>query len=59
MPLRTEYDVTIILQICGKRWFILYNDLTENCRKRMKLMVSIALRYGVFIVNFEYFHTLL
>ena len=33
---------TIVLNIYGNRWLILYNDLTEDCRKGMKLIVSIA-----------------
>ena len=43
---RTENDVsskeTIILYIYGNRLLILYNDLTEDCRKGMKLIVSKA-----------------
>ena len=46
MTPRTENDViskeTIILYIYGNRWLILYIDLTEDCRKGMKLIVSIA-----------------
>ena len=32
----------IILQIYGNRWLILYNELTEDCRKAMKPLVSMA-----------------
>ena len=46
MTKTTQNDIIskeiIILQIYGNRWLILYSDLTEDCRKGMKLLVSMA-----------------
>ena len=43
---RTENNIiskeTIVLQIYGNCWLILYNDLTEDCFKCMELIASIA-----------------